>query len=37
VLLVWAISVSGATGWGPTVNWPLFGAGVGLLIVNRAL
>jgi hypothetical protein len=37
VLLVWAISVAGATGWGPTVDWTLFGVGVGLLGLNRLL
>jgi hypothetical protein len=37
VLLVWAISVAGATGWSHTVNWVLFGVGVGLLAVRRVL
>lgn len=36
-LLVWVISVAGATGWSPTVNWCLFGAGLGLLAVRRVL
>jgi hypothetical protein len=30
VLVVWVVSVAGATGWGPSVNWPL-------LIVSVAL
>jgi hypothetical protein len=33
-LLVWAISVAGATGWSLTTNWALFGAGVGLLALR---
>jgi hypothetical protein len=31
LLVVWAISVAGATGWGPTANWSLFVAAVALL------
>jgi hypothetical protein len=33
-LLVWAISVAGATGWSLTTNWSLFGAGLGLLALR---
>jgi hypothetical protein len=28
ILLLWVVSVAGATGWGPIVNWPLLVAGV---------
>lgn len=35
LLLVWAISVAGATGWSPTVNWTLFLVAFGLLGVRR--
>lgn len=31
LLLAWVVSVAGATGWSPTVNWVLLGAGVGVL------
>lgn len=37
LLLVWAVSVAGATGWGPGVNWPLLLAGVALLALRAAL
>lgn len=37
MLLVWVISVAGATGWSPTVNYTLFGVGIGLLAVRRLL
>jgi hypothetical protein len=36
LLLAWTISVAGATGWGLTVNWTLFLAAGGLLVL-RAL
>ncbi|HEV2593035.1 MAG TPA: hypothetical protein VGU02_14200 [Gaiellaceae bacterium] len=35
LLIVWAISVAGATGWSLTVNWVLLGVAVGLLVVRR--
>lgn len=34
LLLVWAVSVAGATGWSLTTNWTLFGAGLGLLALR---
>ena len=32
----WTVSVTGTTGWSPTTNWTLFGAGLALLVL-RAL
>ncbi|HZT16948.1 MAG TPA: hypothetical protein VFA19_13480 [Gaiellaceae bacterium] len=36
LLLLWVISVAGATGWGLPVNWALLLAGIALLAL-RAL
>jgi hypothetical protein len=36
LLLAWAVSVTGATGWSATVNWVLLLAAVGLLGVRAA-
>lgn len=33
-LVVWAVSVAGATGWTLTTNWFLFGIGLGLVVVS---
>lgn len=35
LLVVWAISVGGATGWSHTVNWWLFGVALALLAARR--
>jgi hypothetical protein len=35
LLLVWAISVAGATGWSLIVNWSLFAVALALLAVRR--
>lgn len=35
ILVVWAISVAGATGWSLAVNWTLFLVAFGLLGVRR--
>lgn len=37
ILLVWTISVTGTTGWGEWVNWPLLLCGVGLLALRTAV
>lgn len=37
ILVVWAISVAGATGWGFTVNACLFAAALVLLAVRRVV
>jgi len=36
ILVVWLVSVSGGTGWSPTVNWTLFGVSLGLLLLRAA-
>jgi hypothetical protein len=35
LLIVWAISVAGATGWSLTVNWSLFAVALVILAVRR--
>lgn len=37
LLLAWAVSVAGATGWGETVNWALLVAGVAVLVLRAWL
>ncbi|HEY3961510.1 MAG TPA: hypothetical protein VGL84_03215 [Gaiellaceae bacterium] len=37
LLAAWAISVTGVTGLGASVNWSLLGAGVALLALRAAL
>ena len=37
LLVVWAISVAGATGWAPVVNWTLFVVAIALLGIRALL
>ena len=37
VLVVWTVSVAGATGWGVNVNWGLFAGGVALIGLRSVL
>ncbi len=34
LLLTWVVGVAGATGWGATVNWSLFGVALVLLVLR---
>lgn len=37
LLLLWVISVAGATGWSLTLNWVLFAVALALLAVRRSV